>query len=79
MEESDTDCLRSDDWTVVRDFEEGEAGHRFPRYEAKYVEDVEQTFVENDVVLLKETFPSEKERIYHLPKSAFQGAADRLP
>ena len=80
MSESDRPCLNSETWTVVRDFADGDAGHRFPKYEAKYVADVEQSFVENELVLLRETFPSsDKERLYHLPKEAFERAAAHLP
>ncbi|MEF8814952.1 MAG: hypothetical protein V5A55_14235 [Halovenus sp.] len=72
--------LNSEDWITVRDFDEDDEGLALSRYEAKYVANVGKDYVENDLVVIKETDKrSGCEQMYHLPREAIQTVADRLP
>jgi hypothetical protein len=72
--------LDEEKWTLVRDFEENEAGHALPRYEAKAVTGVSKRFVEDDVVLLRETssIGPDHGRTFLLPREVVEETARRL-
>ncbi|MFC6725043.1 hypothetical protein ACFQE1_11805 [Halobium palmae] len=77
---AESSTLRDDEWTVVREFVEGEEGYTQSRYEAKFVEDVSKRFVEDDVVLVKETSGIDgRDRMYHFPEDVFRRVVDGLP
>jgi hypothetical protein len=72
--------INSEDWTTIRDFTEGDDGLALSRYEAKYVANVGKDYVENDLVIIKETDErSGCEQMYHLPREAIETVADQLP
>lgn len=72
--------LNSDEWVTIRDFTEGESDYTLPKYEAKFVTDVDKDYVENEVVLVKLTSSIDgSERLYNLPREVFEGVADNLP
>jgi len=72
--------LNSEDWITVCDFSVDDDGLPLPRYEAKHVANVGKDFVEDDVVIVRETHErSGHERMYHLPTDAVESIADRLP
>jgi hypothetical protein len=68
------------EWMTIRDFESGDTGCPFPKFEAKYVEQVDQQYVEDDLVLIKETNAATGgERLHHIPRDVFERVIDRLP
>jgi hypothetical protein len=71
--------LGEDEWTTVRARGDGpDDGH--PRYEAKYVAEVDRASLEDDLVLVKETDPVlGGERRYQIPREVFEAVVDRLP
>ncbi|WP_276255977.1 hypothetical protein [Halomontanus rarus] len=72
--------LQADEWTVIRDFVEDDCGNVQPKYEAKFVESVSKEFIDDNIVLVKETLPfSTDGRMYHLPKDVLTQLADRVP
>ena len=65
--------ISSEDWTTVREFSRNESGDPLPKYEAKLVEDVDKRFLEDEIVLIRETNDRwESERTYQLPKQVFE-------
>ena len=80
MQKSLRTLLDDDEWTTVRDFSEHETGYDLPKYEAMFVEDVDQQFLEDELVLVKRTSAIDGgERLYHFPREVFEGVVDRLP
>ncbi|MFP8890378.1 hypothetical protein ACLI4U_11460 [Natrialbaceae archaeon A-CW2] len=79
MQQTTTNRLTSDEWTTVRDFTVGEHGQQFPRYEAKFVSNVDAEYVENELVLVRETdVITGSEQIYQLPKGVFEGVIEQF-
>lgn len=71
--------LTDDKWITVRDFHDGGNGFTLPKYEAKYVTDVDRAYIENEIVLLRVTHSlSDDQRVYHLPKAVFEEVGARL-
>lgn len=65
--------LNSEDWTTVREFSTNESGDPLPKYEAKLVKGVGKRYLEDEIVLLRETDGRwESERTYQLPKQVFE-------
>jgi hypothetical protein len=79
MQKAPKKKLGSGEWVTIRDFTDDDDGYTFPKYEAKFVGDVDRQYVEDEIVLLKKTSPmSEAEHMYHLPLDVFEGIAGRL-
>lgn len=79
MQKSIQSSLNSEKWVTIRDFVDDETGYTLPKYEAKYVADVDKQFLEDDLVLVKRTEAiTGGEHLYHFPRSVFEGVVDRL-
>ncbi|MCU4751170.1 hypothetical protein OB919_04105 [Halobacteria archaeon AArc-curdl1] len=79
MQKTTSTKLTSDEWTTVRDSTVGEHGQQFPRYEAKFVSNIDAEYVENELVLVRETnVITGSERIYQLPKGVFEGVIEQF-
>lgn len=73
MQKEKHSSQKSDDWITVRDFTTDKHGSPLPKYEVKYVEDVDKAYVEDELVLLRETSSIGGEsRISHLPREVFE-------
>jgi hypothetical protein len=69
----------SGEWITIRGFTDDSDDCPFPKYEAKFVDDVDRQYVENEIVLLKKTSPvNGAEHMYHLPLEVFERIASRL-
>jgi hypothetical protein len=71
--------LDGEEWNTIRDFSEKGDGTPLPKYEAKFVRDVEKEFIDDDLVLVKETKPFGSERTYHVPREVVADIARLLP
>lgn len=79
MQESVQAQRTSDEWITVRDFTDNGTGYSLPKYEVRYVPDVDKEYISDELVLVKKTdSTSGRERIYQFPKEVFEGVADRL-
>lgn len=79
MAKASQTSVNSDEWMTVRDFTEDESGYTLPKYEAKFVEDVRKEYVEDEIVLVKETSSFGSERTYYVPKEAIEVISRLLP
>lgn len=71
--------LGDEEWTIVRDFTDTDAGHTLPRYEAKFVEDGGTMYPEDEVVLVKETNARNgRERMHRFPREVFERVVEGL-
>lgn len=64
--------ISSDKWETIRDFSEKEDGYTWPKYEAKFIEDVGKQYIEDEIVLLKETNSFGGEQMYYIPREALE-------
>lgn len=79
MQRSAQTLLNSDEWTTIRDFENEKSANSVSKYEAKFIANVEKQYIENEIVLVKETHSMGGEQLYHIPKTVFEGIVDQLP
>lgn len=78
MQKATRTTISSEEWAAIRDFETDDPSVPTDKYEAKYLEDVEKPYVEDDLILLKKTSSLGGERIYHLPRDVVEELAGRL-
>ncbi|WP_323171271.1 hypothetical protein [Natrialba sp. PRR66] len=79
MQRSAQKSLNSDEWTTISDFGNEESANSVSKYEAKFIANVEKQYIENEIVLVKETRSMGGEQLYHIPKTVFEGIVDQLP
>lgn len=79
MKEVSQSLLNSDEWCEVRGFSEREDGSPLPKYEAKFVQDVGEEFIDDELVIVKETQQFRSERMYYVPREVVVDIARRLP
>jgi len=79
MSKADRSSINDEDWTTVRNFETDDEGNTLPRYEAKFVEGMEKSYIESEIVLVKETSSLGGERMYHVPKEVIEDVSDLIP
>jgi len=80
MQKRNRTSLDSDEWVTIRDFSDGEDGYPLPRYEVKYLDDVEKDHLEGELVLLKETRSTGGNgRIYQFPPEVLRNVVECLP
>ena len=79
MAVSNQTTATSDDWVEIRDFTKDDSGFEHSKYEVKVLENVEKEYIEDDIVILKETDPrSGHEKLYQFPTEAIERIVDQL-
>jgi len=79
MSKAEHSSINSEDWLTIRDFDTDDEGNALPRYEAKYVDGIEKEYIDDELVLVKETRPVGSERMYHVPREVITGVSDLIP
>jgi hypothetical protein len=79
MSKADQRSIDDEDWMTIRDFDTDEEGNALPRYEAKFVEGLEKSYIESEIVLVKETSSFGSERMYHVPREVIEDVSELIP
>lgn len=79
MQKGSQKSLVAGEWITIREFIDDGSGYTLPRYEAKLLEDVDKEYLEDELVLVKETHSrSQHGRVYQLPIDVFEDIGTRL-
>jgi hypothetical protein len=79
MSRADRKSINDEEWMTIRDFDTDAEGNTLPRYEAKFVEEMDKSYIENEIVLVKETSSFGSERMYHVPRAVVEDVSDLIP
>jgi hypothetical protein len=79
VSKSERSSIGEETWSTIRDFHTDDEGNELPRYEAKFIDSIEKEYIDDEIVLVKETRPAGSERLYHVPREVITGVSDRIP